>query len=107
MIQGPSECRLDSRARPSVSSRVGSVVSPTASSRVHYATQDGPRIVICTAGAVALRTAGGAEVALTAFRGRLIIELAVYLDRRISRRVFAHLLRVRIDGAAVNPGRSR
>ena len=45
-----------------------------------------------------------AEVGLTAFRGRLIIALAVFLDRRISRRVFAHLLRVRIDGAAFKSG---
>ncbi|EIZ82190.1 MULTISPECIES: peptidase domain-containing ABC transporter [Methylobacterium] len=46
----------------------------------------------------------GAEVALTAFRGRLIIDLAVHLDRRMSRRVFAHLLRVRIDGANFKSG---
>lgn len=46
----------------------------------------------------------GAEVLLTAFRGRLIIALAVFLDRRMSRRVFAHLLRVRIDGAGFKSG---
>lgn len=51
--------------RPPADEFALAIIRPTASSRVHYATQDGPRIVICTAGAVALRTAGGAEVALT------------------------------------------
>ncbi len=46
----------------------------------------------------------GAEILLTAFRGRLIIALAIFLDRRMSRRVFAHLLRVRIDGAGFKSG---
>jgi len=43
------------------------LVEPTRTERgrVTYLTQDGPRIVLCTAGTLALRAADGAEVALT------------------------------------------
>ncbi|WP_162560707.1 peptidase domain-containing ABC transporter [Methylobacterium durans] len=45
-----------------------------------------------------------AEVALFSRRQTLVIGLGTFLDRRISRRVFAHLLRVRLDGARFRSG---
>jgi ABC-type bacteriocin/lantibiotic exporter with double-glycine peptidase domain len=44
------------------------------------------------------------EGALSYQRQRLVIELGTFLDRRISRRAFAHLLRLRIDGAGFRSG---
>jgi ABC-type bacteriocin/lantibiotic exporter with double-glycine peptidase domain len=44
------------------------------------------------------------EAALYYWRQRLVIELGTFLDRRISRRAFAHLLRLRIDGAGFRSG---
>ncbi len=44
------------------------------------------------------------EAALSYWRQRLVIELGTFLDRRISRRAFAHLLRLRIDGAGFRSG---
>ena len=44
------------------------------------------------------------EAALYFWRQRLVIELGTFLDRRISRRAFAHLLRLRIDGAGFSSG---
>ncbi|MEL6063696.1 MULTISPECIES: peptidase domain-containing ABC transporter [unclassified Methylobacterium] len=46
----------------------------------------------------------GLEVALFSLRQILIIDLAVFLDRRISHRVFIHLMRVRIDETAFQSG---
>ncbi|MFB0492480.1 ABC-type bacteriocin/lantibiotic exporter with double-glycine peptidase domain [Methylobacterium sp. OAE515] len=46
----------------------------------------------------------GLEVALFSLRQTLIIDLAVFLDRRISHRVFVHLMRVRVDEAAFQSG---
>jgi ABC-type bacteriocin/lantibiotic exporter with double-glycine peptidase domain len=54
--------------------------------------------------AAAALLAIGAEAALYFFRQRLVIELGTFLDRRISRRAFAHLLRLRIDGAGFSSG---
>ena len=44
------------------------------------------------------------EAALYFWRQRLVIELGTFLDRRISRRAFAHLLRLRIDGTGFSSG---
>ena len=44
------------------------------------------------------------EAALHFRQQRLIIELGTFLDRRISRRAFTHLLRSRIDGASFSSG---
>ena len=44
------------------------------------------------------------EAALSYWRQRRVIELSTFLDRRISRRAFAHLLRLRIDGADFRSG---
>ncbi len=45
-----------------------------------------------------------AEVALSSYRQSLVIDLGAFLDRRVSRLAFAHLMRVRIDGAAFRTG---
>ena len=44
------------------------------------------------------------EAALTSWRQKLVIELGTFLDRRISRRAFAHLMRLRIDVASFRSG---
>ena len=44
------------------------------------------------------------EAGLHFWRQRLVIELGTFLDRRISRRAFAHLLRLRIDGSGFTSG---
>lgn len=46
----------------------------------------------------------GVEVAITSRRQSLIVDLGLFLSRRFSRRAFAHLMRVRIDGSQFRSG---
>ena len=61
---------------------------------------DGWLIVFAVAAVVALIL----DAALNYWRRRLIIALGTFLDRRISRRAFAHLMRARIDGEGARSG---
>ena len=44
------------------------------------------------------------EAAVSSWRQRLVVRLGAFLDRRFSRRAFAHLMRIRIDGAEFRSG---
>lgn len=44
------------------------------------------------------------EAAFAHVRQWLVIALATFLDKRISRRIFTHLMRVRVDGEQFRPG---
>lgn len=46
----------------------------------------------------------GVEAAVSYWRQRLVVRLGAFLDRRFSRRAFAHLMRIRIDGAEFRSG---
>ena len=46
----------------------------------------------------------GVEAAVSYWRQRLVVRLRAFLDRRLSRRAFAHLMRTRIDGAEFRSG---
>lgn len=46
----------------------------------------------------------GVEAVVAYWRRRLVVRLGAFLDRRISRRAFAHLMRIRIDGAEFRSG---
>ncbi len=46
----------------------------------------------------------GVEVAITSRRQSLLVDLGLFLSRRFSRRAFAHLMRVRIDGSEFRSG---
>ncbi|MBR1226002.1 hypothetical protein JQ600_13840 [Bradyrhizobium sp. AUGA SZCCT0176] len=45
----------------------------------------------------------GLEASIASWRQKLVIRLVVFIDRRVSRKVFAHLMRARIDGADFAP----
>ena len=46
----------------------------------------------------------GLEAAIASWRQKLVIRLVAFIDRRVSRKVFAHLMRARIDGADFRSG---
>jgi ABC-type bacteriocin/lantibiotic exporter with double-glycine peptidase domain len=46
----------------------------------------------------------GLEAAVSSWRQKVVIRLVAFIDRRVSRKVFAHLLRARIDGADFRSG---
>lgn len=46
----------------------------------------------------------GLEAAVASWRQKLVIRLVAFIDRRVSRKVFAHLMRARIDGADFRSG---
>jgi ABC-type bacteriocin/lantibiotic exporter with double-glycine peptidase domain len=54
--------------------------------------------------AVAVLAASAIEAVLTRYRQTLVIDLATFIDRRIARLAFAHLMRTRVDGASFRTG---
>jgi ABC-type bacteriocin/lantibiotic exporter with double-glycine peptidase domain len=46
----------------------------------------------------------GIEVAVSSWRQKLLIRLVAFIDRRVSRKVFAHLMRARTDRAGFRSG---
>lgn len=46
----------------------------------------------------------GVEAAVSSWRQKLVIRLVAFIDRRMSRKVFAHVMRARIDGADFRSG---
>ena len=46
----------------------------------------------------------GVEAAVSYWRQRLVVRLGAFLDRRFSRRAFAHLMRIRIDAPEFRSG---
>ena len=61
----------------------------------------GPELAVLTAAAL---LSIALEAVLFHWRQKRVIDLGSFLDRRISRRAFAHLLRVRIDGPGFRSG---
>ncbi|MFC0243501.1 peptidase domain-containing ABC transporter [Rhodopseudomonas telluris] len=54
--------------------------------------------------ALAAVVALGIDAAVSSWRQELVIRLVAFIDRRVSRKVFAHVMRVRIDGADFRSG---